>query len=74
MSRLFWNFGPHAEYLPYPANLGRSRACRMKTVEFGRLSDAAKEVMSLALHRYTRTFVFDPAYYRNGKPAGYNKS
>ncbi|KAI3335397.1 hypothetical protein F4824DRAFT_155985 [Ustulina deusta] len=61
-----WNFGPHAEYLPYPANLGRPRACRMKTVEFGRLSDTVKEVISLALHRYTRTFVFDPAYYRNG--------
>ncbi|KAI1320053.1 hypothetical protein F5Y16DRAFT_92313 [Xylariaceae sp. FL0255] len=62
-----WNFGPNAEHIVTPSKFGRTDyAGRKKTADFSQLSETIKEIMELGLHGYTKTFVFDPAYYRDG--------
>ncbi|KAI0099220.1 hypothetical protein GGR51DRAFT_398195 [Nemania sp. FL0031] len=55
-----WNFGPTSEHPP-SAGHGRTR-----TVEFGRIFEVVDEILDSSIARYTKTFVFDPAYYREG--------
>ncbi|KAI0456293.1 hypothetical protein F5B21DRAFT_502486 [Xylaria acuta] len=54
-----WNFGSTIERELSEGQVGRTR-----TVEFGRLPEAVYEILGSSLARYTKTFVFDPAYYR----------
>ncbi|KAI0975356.1 hypothetical protein F4678DRAFT_420081, partial [Xylaria arbuscula] len=54
-----WNFGPTAEPILPDGHLGRTR-----TVEFAKLPEVVDEIVDLSLARYTKTLVFDPAYYR----------
>ncbi|KAI0422741.1 hypothetical protein F5X98DRAFT_325068 [Xylaria grammica] len=54
-----WNFGPTQEAALPEGHVGRSR-----TVEFGKLPEVVDEILASSLARYTKTFIFDPAYYR----------
>ncbi|KAI0467169.1 hypothetical protein F4859DRAFT_506953 [Xylaria cf. heliscus] len=54
-----WNFGPTVERELSEGQVGRTR-----TVEFGKLPEVVDEILGSSLARYTKTFVFDPAYYR----------
>ncbi|KAI1177331.1 hypothetical protein F4777DRAFT_212798 [Nemania sp. FL0916] len=56
-----WNFGPGTQHPLYEGQTGRTR-----TVEFGKLPEVVDEIVGSSLGRYTKTFVFDPAYYRDG--------
>ncbi|KAI1131266.1 hypothetical protein F5Y10DRAFT_80479 [Nemania abortiva] len=56
-----WNFGPSPERLLTAGQHGRTR-----TVEFGKLQEVVDEILGSSIARYTKTFVFDPAYYREG--------
>ncbi|KAJ8114965.1 hypothetical protein ONZ43_g4779 [Nemania bipapillata] len=56
-----WNFGPTPE-----RELPAGRHGRTRTVEFGKLVEVVDEILDKSIARYTRTFVFDPAYYREG--------
>ncbi|GAP92156.1 hypothetical protein SAMD00023353_7700250 [Rosellinia necatrix] len=56
-----WNFGPVQERAVPPGVPGRTR-----TVEFAGIPAAVDEVLGRAPARRARTFVFDPAYYREG--------
>ncbi|KAI0503026.1 hypothetical protein F5B22DRAFT_630845 [Xylaria bambusicola] len=52
------NFGPNEPVLD-PGRVGRT-----KTVDFSNLAEAVDEVIDGSLACHTKTFVFDPAYYR----------
>ncbi|KAI0431108.1 hypothetical protein F5Y09DRAFT_305957 [Xylaria sp. FL1042] len=54
-----WNFGPTFEPELPEGHVGRTR-----TVEFGKLPEVVDELIDSSLARYTKTLVFDPAYYR----------
>ncbi|TGJ84376.1 hypothetical protein E0Z10_g4386 [Xylaria hypoxylon] len=54
-----WNFGPAPE-----AALPRGHVGRTRTVEFGKLPEVVDEILGSSLARYTKTFIFEPAYYR----------
>ncbi|KAI3324818.1 hypothetical protein HD806DRAFT_56312 [Xylariaceae sp. AK1471] len=58
---LLWNFGPTSEHELPQGCLGRTR-----TVEFGKIPEAVDEILGNSLAQYTKTLVFDPAYYRRG--------
>ncbi|KAK5630497.1 hypothetical protein RRF57_006212 [Xylaria bambusicola] len=53
------NFGPNQEPELNDGHVGRTR-----TVEFSKLSEAVDEVIDGSLACHTKTFIFDPAYYR----------
>ncbi|KAI0538934.1 hypothetical protein GGR58DRAFT_500719 [Xylaria digitata] len=54
-----WNYGPTTEAALPEGHVGRTR-----TVEFGKLPEVVDEILGNSLARYTKTFIFDPAYYR----------
>ncbi|KAH8157131.1 hypothetical protein CIB48_g11114 [Xylaria polymorpha] len=54
-----WNFGPSIE-----RELSKGQVGRTRTIEFGKLPEVVDEILGSSLARYTKTFVFDPAYYR----------
>jgi len=56
------DFGPMPEPVVRGGILGRTR-----TVEFAKIPDAVDEVMDHSLAQCAKTFVFDPAYYRESR-------
>ncbi|KAI0877218.1 hypothetical protein GGS24DRAFT_161356 [Hypoxylon argillaceum] len=56
-----WNFGPSPE-----PSLPAGHHKRTRTVEFGKLAEVVDEIVAKSIARSTKTFVFDPAYYREG--------
>ncbi|KAI1421837.1 hypothetical protein F5Y12DRAFT_765704 [Xylaria sp. FL1777] len=54
-----WNFGPTTERALPDGHVGRTR-----TVEFGKLPEVIDEIVDSSLAPCTKTFIFDPAYYR----------
>ncbi|KAI1751819.1 hypothetical protein F4782DRAFT_503250 [Xylaria castorea] len=54
-----WNFGSTIERELSEGQVGRTR-----TVEYGKVPEVVGEILDSSLARYTKTFVFDPAYYR----------
>ncbi|KAI0857022.1 hypothetical protein F4860DRAFT_491160 [Xylaria cubensis] len=55
-----WNFGPSIE-----RELSEGRVGRTRTVEYAKLPEVVDEIVGNSLARYTKTFIFDPAYYRD---------